>query len=77
MSTMQTELYDALIEGGVSEAKARAAAEAAVVCPKAGELAAKADLGMATLRADLTRLRWMVASNLALTAVYVALIFHQ
>ncbi len=79
MSKIQTELYEALIEAGTSEPKARAAAEAVAAYPKAGELAAKGDLKIVdtSLHADLNLLRWMVASNLALTAVYVALIFHQ
>ena len=41
MGFMASEVYDALIEAGASEAKARAAAE---IIPISNELAAKADI---------------------------------
>ncbi len=83
---MQAELYDALLEGGTSEPKARAAAEAAAAYPKAGELATKSDIAglqanlttvETSLRADINLLRWMIGFNLALTAAgVVALILR-
>ncbi len=41
---MQSEIYDAPIEAGASEPKARAAAEAVAAGPKSDEVATKAEL---------------------------------
>ncbi len=44
MSTMQSEVYDAFIDAGASEPKARAAAEVIAITPKADEVASKRDI---------------------------------
>ena len=64
MTTMITELYDALKDAGAGEDKARRAAET-VAAYKAPFAKIEADLGI---------LKWMVGSNLAAT---VALIVMQ
>ncbi len=66
MSTMQAELYDALIEGGTSEPKARAAAEAAAH-PKFEDMATKIDL--AELEARLT---WRMVSSTGIIVAAIA-----
>ncbi len=81
MSTMQSEVYDAFIEAGASEPKARAAAEVIAITPKANEVASKQDIEMLrtetmsaieTLRtetkADIKLVHWMVGFNLAISA---------
>ncbi len=59
MSTMQSEVYDALIDAGASEPKARAAAEVIAITPKADEVASKRDIDtidhkIETLRTETT-----------------------
>ncbi len=77
MSTMQSEVYDAFIDAGASEPKARAAAEVIAITPKADEVASKRDIDMIdhkieTLRtetkADIKLVHWMVGFNLAISA---------
>ncbi len=69
MSTMQSEIYDALIDAGASEPKARAAAEAVAAGPKSDEVATKLDIS--ELRAEFKIQRWMIGFNLAMTAALV------
>ena len=44
MSTMQAEIYDAFIDAGASEPKARAAAEVIAQKPQSDEVATKTDI---------------------------------
>ena len=67
MSLIVSEVYDALIEAGTSEAKAKAAAGA---IPLAEHLATKGDL--AEVKADL--IKWMVGALIAQGGVIVALL---
>lgn len=62
MTTMITELYDALKEAGASDASAR----------KAAETMAAYENRFAKIDADLTLLKWMVGFNLGAT---MALLF--
>ncbi|MBV8120781.1 MAG: integrase [Alphaproteobacteria bacterium] len=64
MTTMITELYDALKDAGANEEKAR----------KAAETVAAYENRFAKIDNDLTLLKWMVGFNLAAT---VAVIFMQ
>jgi hypothetical protein len=64
MTTMITELYDALKEAGAGEEKAR----------KAAETVAAYENRFTKIETDLTVLKWMVGFNLAGT---VALVFMQ
>ncbi len=66
MSTMQSEVYDAFIEAGASEPKARAAAEVIAVSPKTDISELKADIEMlrtetktdiSKLKADISELK--------------------
>ena len=67
MSLIVSEVYDALIEAGTSEAKAKAAAGA---IPLAEHLATKEDL--AEVKSDL--IKWMVGALIAQGGVIVALL---
>ena len=74
MSMMITEIYEALVEAGTSEEKAKAAAG---VMPVTDNLATKADLQ--ELRLDMSDMemrliKWMVSLHLATVAFVVALI---
>ena len=64
MTTMITELYDALKDAGADEEKAR----------KAAETVAPYENRFAKIETDLAILRWMVGFNLAAT---IALVFMQ
>jgi len=64
MTTMITELYDALKDAGATEEKAR----------KAAETVAAYESRFTKIETDLGILKWMVGFNLAAT---VALIFMQ
>ena len=69
MSTMISEVYDALKEAGASEEKARKAAEAIA------EAIASYENRFARLESDLTLLKWMVGFNLALTVAILWRVF--
>ncbi len=64
MPIMSAELYDALIEAGASEEKARKAAEA--VAAYDNRFAAL-DVRLATISGELAWLKWMVGTNIVLT----------
>lgn len=57
MATMNSEVYDALVAAGAPEEKARKAAEAI----------AAGDRTVADVKNDLTLVKFMVATNIALT----------
>ena len=65
MSTMISEVYDALKEAGASEEKARKAAEAVVSC----------DNRFARIEGDLAVVKWMIGFNLAMTVAVLWRIF--
>lgn len=74
MSIMNTQMYDALIEAGTSEIKARAAAE---VFGDPKRLTTKEDITTineninllkTVTNAEMNLLRWMIGFNLALTS---------
>lgn len=65
------ELYDALIEAGASEDKARAAARATTFETRILEI--KSDVSL--LKSDVNLLRWMVGFNLALTVAVLFRVF--
>ena len=58
MSTMNSEIYDALIDAGADEAKAREAAKSVAPC----------DTGIAEIKASLPVLKWMTGFVLAFVA---------
>lgn len=62
MTTMITELYDALKEAGASDAAAR----------KAAETMAAYENRFAKIDSDLNILKWMVGFNLAMTTSLLA-----
>jgi hypothetical protein len=64
MALMSAELYDALLEAGASEEKARKAAEA--VAAYDNRFAAL-DTRLATIGGELAWLKWMVGTNIVLT----------
>lgn len=67
MTILNSELYDALLEGGTSDAKARAAAQSM----------AAYDDRFARIEHDIALLRWMVGTNVILTiAILVKLFVH-
>ena len=67
MTTMISEVYDALIEAGASEPKAR----------KASEAIAAYDNKLAGIETRVAVLTWMIGTNLAMTlAVFVKLFIH-
>jgi hypothetical protein len=65
MSTMNTELYDALKSAGAEENKAREAAKSV----------AQYDKDMAEIKASQMLIKWMVGFNLAFTVAVVWKIF--
>ena len=65
MSTMISEVYDALKEAGSSDEKARAAAIAI----------AQYDLEISSSKSDLMLLKWMVGFNIALTTAILWKLF--
>ena len=75
---MNTDVYDALIEAGASEDKARAAAKS---IGDTSQVATKKDTSklekdIARLEGRVSKIEWMLSFNLALTAaVLLALIF--
>ncbi len=77
MSTMQSEIYDALIAAGAPENKARAAAEAVAKRPKSDEVATKFDIS--ELKVELYRAIWLqgaaiIGINIATAAFLASLI---
>ena len=65
MSTMISEVYDALKEAGASEEKARKAAEAV----------ASYENRFARMEGDLGVMKWMIGCNLAMTVAILWKIF--
>jgi hypothetical protein len=74
VTTMLTELYDALREAGASEEKSRRAAEALAnyddrfnrIETRITEARADLDLQISAVRSDVTLLKWMTGTTLAL-----------
>jgi len=67
MATMATEVYDALIEAGASEEKARAAAT----------VMAMHEPRFSAMAADIKLIQWMLGFNLAFSlAISVKLFLH-
>ena len=69
MSTMVTELYDALRKAGVDDQLAKDAARAVLAVDARTDLATKADL--AELKAEL--IKWNVGAMAVLTAIFAAI----
>lgn len=67
MTTMITELYDALKDAGADEAKAR----------KAAETVAAYENRFSKIEADLGILKWMVGFNLAGTVGLILMQLHH
>ena len=81
MSTMVSELYDALRQAGVDETSARHAAEAVLGVAQGSTLVTRGDLRaeMADLRAELADLRvdlikWNVGAMAVLTGIFAAVV---
>ena len=81
MSTMVTELYDALRKAGVDEQLAKEAARAVLSPDARTDLATKADLAelRTATRADLADLKaelikWNVGAMAVLTAIFAAIV---
>jgi len=81
MSTMVAELYQALIDAGVTKDVAQKAAESVFSIENAGNLATKADIeklalatkaDLADLKADL--IKWNVGTLIAMTALFSTLV---
>jgi len=81
MTTMVSELYDALRKAGVEDELARAAAKAVIAAEDKEALATKADLqelklatkaDLADLKAEL--IKWNVGTLLALAAIVSAIV---
>jgi hypothetical protein len=70
VSTMVTELYEALRKAGVDEQMARDAARNVLAIDARADLATKADLS--DLKADL--IKWNVGAMAALTAIFAAIV---
>lgn len=70
MTTTTIELYNALVEAGVSKEQAKRAAESVISRSEAQQLTTKSDL--AQLKAEL--LYWMIGLFIAQTALIVALL---
>jgi len=74
MTTMVTEVYDALLEAGASEEKARRAAE---VLTNYDDRFNRIELQLASVKSEMSLLRWVTGSTLALVvAVLVKLFVH-
>ena len=74
MSTMISEVYDALKEAGASEEKARKAAEAIAGYDNRF---AKIDERFATMDGRLVLLQWMLGFNLAMTLAIMWKVFSS
>jgi hypothetical protein len=66
MTTMITDLYDALKEAGATDDKAR----------KAAETVAAYESRFSRIEADLTLLKWMIGFNLAATLGVIMLLLR-
>ncbi len=66
MSTMISEVYEALKEAGSSDEKAKAAAIAV----------ARYDFDISNMKANLMLIKWMVGFNIAMTAAILWRIFN-
>ena len=68
MALMSSELYDALLEAGASEAKARKAAEAvAAYDNRFTVLEGKIDTLRAEVKGEMAWTRWLMGTNIVLT----------
>jgi len=68
MALMSSELYDALLEAGASEAKARKAAEAvAAYDNRFAILEGKIDTLRAEVKGEMAWTRWLMGTNIVLT----------
>ena len=68
MALMSSELYDALLEAGASEAKARKAAEAvAAYDNRFTILEGKIDTLRAEVKGEMAWTRWLMGTNIMLT----------
>jgi hypothetical protein len=68
MALMSSELYDALLEAGASEAKARKAAEAvAAYDNRFTILEGKIDTLRAEVKGEMAWTRWLMGTNIVLT----------
>jgi hypothetical protein len=68
MALMSSELYDALLEAGASEAKARKAAEAvAAYDNRFTILEGKIDTLRAEVKGEMAWTRWLMDTNIVLT----------
>lgn len=72
MTTMVTELYDALLAAGASEEKARAAAESVAAYDNRF---AKVETDLAVIKSEAALHRWMLATNLAFSLAILAKLF--
>lgn len=72
MSTMITEIYDALREAGASEEKARKAAE---VLANFDSQHQDVKHEFASLRGEFNTVKWMLATNLTLTILVLGKLF--
>lgn len=72
MSTMITEIYDALREAGASEEKARKAAEAVANFDSQHH---EAKHEFAALKGEFNTVKWMLATNLTLTLLVLGKLF--
>jgi hypothetical protein len=74
VSTMVSELYNALRKARVDEQSAKDARQAVLPIEARTELVTKADLaaGLAELKADL--IKWNVGALAALTAIFAAIV---
>lgn len=70
MSTMVSELYDALRKAGVDDDTARAAAKAVLSVESRMELATKADLAALETRV----IKWNVGTLVAMTALFSTIV---
>lgn len=73
VTTMISEVYDALVEAGASEEKARRAAEA--VATYENRLAT-IDGRMERLEGRMTLLQWMMATNIVITLGVLGKLLH-
>ena len=76
MSTMISEVYDALKEAGASEDKARKAAEALTNSDaRLNKIESDLAIFRAETKGELNLLRWMIGFNLAMTVAILWKIF--